>query len=88
MSDSLKEGLSKTRRVDIDVERTISFMGDECRVYATPKLLYDEMTARLMDRGVCCFRNCARGTRALVSYFEARLNAESLQRRRSGGTDL
>ena len=41
MSDSLKEGLSKTRRVDIDVERTISFMGDECRVYATPKLLYD-----------------------------------------------
>ncbi len=41
MSDTLKEGLSATRRVDIDTERTISFMGDECRVYATPKLLYD-----------------------------------------------
>jgi len=49
--------------------------------------LYDEMTARLMDRGVCCFRNCARGTKALVRYIEARLNAESLQRRRPGRTD-
>lgn len=41
MSEPLKAGLSATRRVDIDRDRTISFMGDECRVYATPKLLYD-----------------------------------------------
>jgi fluoroacetyl-CoA thioesterase len=41
MSDSLKAGLSATRHVDIDRDRTISFMGDDCRVYATPKLLYD-----------------------------------------------
>ena len=41
MSDTLKAGLSATRHVDIDRDRTISFMGDECRVYATPKLLYD-----------------------------------------------
>ena len=41
MSDTLKEGLTATRRVDIDAGRTISFMGDECRVYATPNLLYD-----------------------------------------------
>ena len=41
MSDPLKTGLSATRHVDIDRDRTISFMGDECRVYATPKLLYD-----------------------------------------------
>ena len=41
MSDPLKAGLSATRHVDIDRDRTISFMGDECRVYATPKLLYD-----------------------------------------------
>lgn len=50
--------------------------------------LYDAMTAGLMDRGVCVFRNCARGTKALVRYVEARLNAESLQRRRPGGTDF
>lgn len=47
MSEPLKAGLSATRRVDIDRDRTISFMGDDCRVYSTPKLLYDiEMVCR------------------------------------------
>lgn len=47
MSETLKPGLTATRRIDIDRERTISFMGDECRVYSTPKLLYDvEMACR------------------------------------------
>ena len=41
MSESLKAGLTATRRVEVDRDRTISFMGDACRVYATPKLLYD-----------------------------------------------
>jgi len=41
MSDTLKPGLTLTRRITIDRERTISFMGDECRVYATPLMLYD-----------------------------------------------
>jgi predicted thioesterase len=47
MSDTLKPGLTATRRVDIDAGRTISFMGDDCRVYSTPNLLYDiEMACR------------------------------------------
>lgn len=50
--------------------------------------LYDAMTARLMDQGVCAFRNCARGTRALVRYVEARQNADYLILRRPGGTDF
>jgi fluoroacetyl-CoA thioesterase len=41
MSETLEPGLTLTRRIDIDRERTISFMGDECRVYATPLMLYD-----------------------------------------------
>ena len=41
MSEPLRAGLTATRRIEIDRDRTISFMGDECRVYATPKLLYD-----------------------------------------------
>lgn len=41
MSDTLNPGLSLTRRYDIDAARTIAFMGDECRVYSTPALLYD-----------------------------------------------
>jgi len=43
--------------------------------------LYDAMCAGLMDQGVCIFRNCARGTRALVRYVEARLYADSLKNR-------
>ena len=47
MSETLQVGLSAKRHIDIDRERTISFMGDDCRVYATPKLLYDiEMVCR------------------------------------------
>jgi len=41
MSEALKPGLTLTRRIDVDRDRTISFMGDECRVYATPLMLYD-----------------------------------------------
>lgn len=41
MSETLKPGLTLTRRIDVDRARTISFMGDECRVYATPLMLYD-----------------------------------------------
>jgi predicted thioesterase len=41
MSEPLKPGLTATRRYDIDQARTIGFMGEECRVYSTPSLLYD-----------------------------------------------
>jgi hypothetical protein len=37
------------------------------------------MCARLMDQGVCILRNCARGTRALARYVEARLYAQALR---------
>lgn len=49
MKDSLKAGLTMTRRIDIDKERTIDFMGDELRVYATPMMARDiEVTCRDM----------------------------------------
>jgi predicted thioesterase len=47
MKSSLVAGLQKSCRIDIDIDRTIAFMGDECRVYGTPNLLYDvEMLCR------------------------------------------
>ncbi len=47
MSETLKPGLTATRRITVDTPRTISFMGDDCRVYSTPNLLYDiEMSCR------------------------------------------
>ena len=41
MSEPLQAGLTRTEHIDVDRDRTISFMGEECRVYSTPKLLYD-----------------------------------------------
>jgi fluoroacetyl-CoA thioesterase len=41
MSEPYQAGLTRTERIDVDRDRTISFMGEECRVYSTPKLLYD-----------------------------------------------
>ncbi|MCF8197818.1 MAG: CoA-binding protein [Sulfuritalea sp.] len=43
--------------------------------------LYDAMSAKLMDQGVCVFRNCARGTKALVRYIEARIYADALRKK-------
>ncbi len=49
MTGQLKVGDSETRTVTVDAERTIDFMGDECRVYATPSLVRDiEHTCRDM----------------------------------------
>jgi fluoroacetyl-CoA thioesterase len=41
MKETLRPGLSLVRRLVVDRERTIAFMGEEGRVYATPRLLRD-----------------------------------------------
>ena len=47
MKNSLRPGISKARRLVVDSERTISFMGEEGRVYGTPWLCRDiEQTCR------------------------------------------
>ena len=47
MKKTLTLGLTKTRRVAIDKQRVIEFMGDEIRVYATPWMARDiEVTCR------------------------------------------
>jgi predicted thioesterase len=47
MKSSLQPGLSLVRRITVDKERTISFMGEEGRVYGTPWLVRDiEHTCR------------------------------------------
>lgn len=47
MKASLITGVTTTRRIVIDRDRTIGFMGEEGRVYATPELVRDiEMTCR------------------------------------------
>ncbi|MDP6259070.1 MAG: hotdog domain-containing protein [Rhodospirillales bacterium] len=47
MKDSLVAGISTTAKILVDRDRTIGFMGDEGRVYATPWMVRDiEHTAR------------------------------------------
>ena len=47
MKSTLKSGLTHTRKLTVDEPRVISFMGDDCRVYATPRIISDvEYTCR------------------------------------------
>jgi fluoroacetyl-CoA thioesterase len=47
MKPSLRPGLSRVNRIAIDRERTIGFMGEEARTYATPAMIRDiEYTCR------------------------------------------
>jgi predicted thioesterase len=47
MKASLCPGLTRTERIVVDRDRTISFMGEAARVYATPRLISDvEFTCR------------------------------------------
>ena len=41
MKSTLQPGLSTSRRITIDRSRTIDFLGEELRVYATPELVRD-----------------------------------------------
>ena len=41
MKETLKPGLAATRRITIDKPRTIDFLGESLRVYATPELVRD-----------------------------------------------
>ena len=47
MKADLKPGISSTRKFTIDKPRTIDFLGENLRVYATPELVRDmEITCR------------------------------------------
>jgi predicted thioesterase len=39
--DTLKIGMTETRKIEVDRLRTISFLGEDLRVYATPQLVND-----------------------------------------------
>ena len=47
MKPTLKPGLAVTRTIKVDEPRVINFMGEDCRVYATPRIISDvEYTCR------------------------------------------
>ena len=74
MKPTLVAGIHATRRFTVDRERTIDFMGEEARVYATPMLVRDievacrELLLEHLDPG-----EDSVGTRVEIDHLAATL---------------
>ena len=80
MKESLKPGLSLTRRITIDAPRTIDFLGESLRVYATPELVRDiEMTCRELVLGHCDPGEDSVGTGIAITHGGATLLGMSVE---------
>jgi predicted thioesterase len=74
MKATLVPGLTVTRSFTVDRERTIGFMGDKARVYATPMLVRDiEVTAREMLLAHLDAGEDTVGTRVEIDHLAATL---------------
>ncbi|MBT3789513.1 MAG: LysR family transcriptional regulator [Alphaproteobacteria bacterium] len=72
MKDSLVEGLSVTRKFTVDKARTIDFMGEDLRIYATPELIRDiEQTCRDLLVEHCDEGEDSVGTHVSVAHTAA-----------------
>lgn len=80
MKSTLVAGLTATRRVAIDKSRTIDFLGEELRVYATPELVRDfEMACREFLLQHCDPGEDSVGTGINVSHGGATLAGMSVE---------
>jgi fluoroacetyl-CoA thioesterase len=70
MKSTLAVGATHTRRWDIDAARTIDFMGEDGRVYATPELVRDiEITCRdFLMENACDAGEDSVGTRVEIDH--------------------
>lgn len=74
MKDTLKAGLIATRRISIDKPRTIDFLGEALRVYATPELVRDfEVACREFLLEFCDAGEDSVGTGISISHSGATL---------------
>ena len=74
MKSTLQTGLSATRRVTVDKPRTVDFLGETLRVYATPELVRDfEQTCRDFLLGHVDAGEDSVGTGVSVSHSGATL---------------
>lgn len=72
MKDTLKPGLVDTARFTIDRPRTIGFMGEDGRVYATPSLIADiEQHCRRMLQDHLDTGEDSVGTRVEIDHLAA-----------------
>jgi fluoroacetyl-CoA thioesterase len=74
VKNTLQAGVSGTAKIEVDGERTIDFMGEKARVYATPMLVRDieiacrELMGKHLDPG-----EDSVGTRVEIDHLAATL---------------
>jgi fluoroacetyl-CoA thioesterase len=74
MKPTLAPGITTTREFSVDRERTIDFMGEEARVYATPMLVRDiEVTCRELLLAHLDAGEDSVGTRVEIDHLAATL---------------
>ncbi len=74
MKATLQAGLEATVKVEVDRERTIGFMGEQARVYATPMLVRDiEVACRELLLPHLDLGEDSVGTRVEVDHLAASL---------------
>lgn len=74
MKSGLQAGATTTRRITIDKPRTVDFLGENLRVYATPELVRDyEVTCREFLLGYCDAGEDSVGTGISVTHSGATL---------------
>ncbi len=79
MKATLQTGVTTTRRFAIDRERTIDFMGENARVYATPMLVRDiEVTCRELLLQHLDAGEDSVGTRVEVDHLAATLLGQNV----------
>ncbi|MBI3148073.1 MAG: LysR family transcriptional regulator [Betaproteobacteria bacterium] len=80
MKATLQAGVTETRRYLIDRERTIDFMGENARVYATPMLVRDiEVTCRELLLQHLDAGEDSVGTRVEVDHLAATLMGQQVE---------
>ncbi len=80
MKETLRPGVSGKRQITVDRDRTIGFMGEDARVYATPRLLSDiEMTCRNLLLDHCDAGEDSVGAEIALKHLAASLEGSIVE---------
>jgi len=80
MKDTLRPGVSGTKSITVDRDRTIGFMGEDARVYATPRLITDiEFTCRNLLLEHCDPGEDSVGAEIALKHLAATLEGSTVE---------
>ena len=80
MKDSLLTGLAITKKIEVNRDRTIGFMGDEGRVYSTPSMVEDiEYTCHQLIQSHLDEGENTVGTHVSVDHVAATVEGDTVE---------